>query len=373
MKRFLILTLGLLLGVSFQSHAATQTAQARIFCLSLRFQQATDGTGFTTLDLSSAGNFDAPNGELAPTFNNPNESFSFFRLYDTLFDEVLQEGEIDLTLPSLVDGNGNGFPDFFEVSQGVSNAGSSGTYASVVDSGTVRATWNRAAGSKDGTCVLRLTSGMFGMLGDFTHAFELLEYSGAVSYTPAATNVSTVLTLSQSGDPQNQLAGPALFLKSATNRFNELELQPGAWTNSAGQTLSFTSDFFERDPSMPTNYVGLVEFDDGDLGTSDVDYWAWVLSIDDPNDSNGNGVPDFSDDVGSTNAQPPLLTLTRGSTDLSLTISGTVGRTHEVQQINLVGQTNWATIKSITLTTGSQIVSLPLPTNGASFWRVHAL
>src|SRR6266516_2890598 len=180
MKRFLILTLGVL--VAFHSHAGPQTAHARIFCLSLRFHKASDANGFSTLDLSSTGNLDAPNGELAPTFNNPDESFSFFRQYDTIFDEIVQEGEIDLTLPSQFDGNGNGYPDFFEVSQGIFNTGSSGTYTSPVDSGTVRATWNRAAGSKDGTCVLRLTSGMLGLLGDFTHAFELIEYSGALSY-----------------------------------------------------------------------------------------------------------------------------------------------------------------------------------------------
>ena len=68
-----------------------QTAQARLFCLSLRFHQASDANGFSTLDLSSTGNLDAPNGELAPTFNTPDESFSFFRLYDTIFDEIVQE------------------------------------------------------------------------------------------------------------------------------------------------------------------------------------------------------------------------------------------------------------------------------------------
>src|SRR5207249_6342171 len=154
-----------------------------------------------------------------------------------------------------------------------------------------------------------------------------------------------------------QLTGSILFLKSATNRFNELELQPGVWTNSAAQRLSYTNDVLERRSTVATNYFAFVDFHDGDPSTPDPDYQTWILSIDDPNDANGNGVPDFSDDVGSTNAQPPSLTLTRGTTDLSLSISGTVGRTHEVQQINSLGQTNWATIKSITLTSGSQTVS----------------
>ena len=149
MKRLLILGIGLavLLSASLVSHAA-QTAQARIFCLSLRLQQGVyHGFDDVTLDLSTIS-LDTPNGELAPSFDNP-DHFSGFRLYDTLFDEVVEEGEIDLDTPAFADANGNGFDDFFEVSQGVSGA-SAGAYSSAVDSGPVQATWSRAAGSKAG-------------------------------------------------------------------------------------------------------------------------------------------------------------------------------------------------------------------------------
>ena len=166
------------------------------------------------------------------------------------------------------------------------------------------------------------------------------------------------------------MSGAFLFIKSGTNRFNELELQPGVWSNAAG-ALTYTNDTFRRDETVLTNYYGYVEFDDGDLSTPDADYLIWFLSIDDSNDSNGNGIPDFSDDIGSANARPPLLTLTRGSTALSLSISGTLGRTHEVQQTTSLDLTNWTIVSSVTLTNDPQSVSLPLPTGATSFWRVR--
>src|SRR5438093_779733 len=228
-----------------------ETAQARLFCLSVRFQQGTFSSGFgdVTLDLSTIG-LGAPNGELAPTFSQP-DHVSEFHLFNTTIEDTIEDGILNLNVPAFTDSNTNGFPDFFEVSQAISGV-STGLYSSSpVDSGTIRATWNRSAGSKDGTCLLSLTSKTFGPLGDFTHTFELLEYAGTLNYTPTATNVSGTLDLTKSGDSSSKLPGPFSFLKSATNRFNALDLQPGVWTNSAGQSLSYTNDFFQRDPSMP--------------------------------------------------------------------------------------------------------------------------
>ncbi|PYK96255.1 MAG: hypothetical protein DME19_20340 [Verrucomicrobia bacterium] len=214
-----------------------------------------------------------------------------------------------------------------------------------------------------------------GPLGDFTHPFEVLEYTGPLNYTPGASNVTGAVNLTQTGDPSSQLTGPIQFRKLPTNRFDELLLQHSVWTNASSQTIHIGNDIdsFLRDLTLKTNYYGFVDFDDGDPNTPDADYGSWVLSIDDSNDSNGNGIPDFSDDVSSTGARPPSLTLTPGGANLSLSISGTVGRTHEVQQITSLSQTNWATVSSVTLTNDPQSVSLSSPTNVTSFWRVRVM
>src|SRR5207247_11171152 len=123
MKRFLIFGMVVSFSVAFNSRAA-QTAQARIYCQSLRFQQGVYHglAGDTTLDLSTINqnNLGDPafpkNGELAPTFSDP-DHFSGFVLYDTLLDDVVLVGEIDLNTAIFADVNGNGFEDFLDVTE----------------------------------------------------------------------------------------------------------------------------------------------------------------------------------------------------------------------------------------------------------------
>src|SRR2546430_1539600 len=133
MKRFLILVIGVLLCVSHPAQAA-QTAQARLFCLSVRFHQAMSSDGEFTLDLTTIDPSVAINGELAPSFGTPTH-LSLFHEYDTIFDEAM-DGFIEFDVPMSADVNHNGFADFFEVGQSVS-ATTTGNYdASPVDSGT---------------------------------------------------------------------------------------------------------------------------------------------------------------------------------------------------------------------------------------------
>ncbi|MEO8428308.1 MAG: hypothetical protein ABI651_14455 [Verrucomicrobiota bacterium] len=350
-----------------------EVAQARIFCLSLRFQTATTklfGQSYT-LDLAT-GSTTSPNGELAPLDLEQSVHGSGFILRDPILATDIT-GSISFDRPPYADENTNGFADFFEVSQHVSTTTTQGTFQVDGDfeEGTVKATWKRDAGSRTGTCTLHLEGSTFGALPDFTHTFELLEYTGTFNYTPGSTNVTGAINLAQSDNPTNTLVGALEFIKVETNRFNEFTLQIGAWTNAAMQMLSFTNSYFQRDLDLNTNYFGLVIFDDGEPTTPEADYRLWILSIDDSNDANGNGIPDFSDDPAGTPARPPLLKLEKAAANLLLSISGEIGKVHEVQEITSLIQTNWTTTLSLTLTNDLQVVQLPLPTNSASFWRVR--
>jgi len=137
---------------------------------------------------------------------------------------------------------------------------------------------------------------VWGLLGDTPCPFELLDYTGPLSYTPGSNSVSAFVSLAQTGDTNNTMEGPIVFDKSPSDRFNELTNEPGVWTNAASQTLSFDGELFTRVPRWPTNYAGYVFFADGDPSTPSPDYELWVLSINDTNDANANGIPDFSDD-----------------------------------------------------------------------------
>ena len=60
------------------------TARARLYCLSLRFQEGSSSDGNFKLDLSSLDPSTTINGELAPDFDpsSPYSHFSFFKMED---------------------------------------------------------------------------------------------------------------------------------------------------------------------------------------------------------------------------------------------------------------------------------------------------
>jgi hypothetical protein len=328
----------------------------------------------STVNLDSLGDPASPkNGELAPTFSDP-DHFSGFVLYDTLFEDVILVGALELNTPDFTDVNDNGFDDFFEVSEAGSGT-STGTYSSFAGTGQLRATWSRAAGSKDGTYTIEFGSGQTS-LGTYRGAFEILEYTGPLSYTADSNKVSGAVNLIQTGAADNLLAGPIEFTKVSSNRFNELTLRHEVWTNASSQTFNISNDVpsFLRDLSLKTNYFGFVEFDDGDPNTAEPDYSIWLMSIDDVNDSNGNGIPDFSDDPGPVVDRLPLLSLSLSSTNLLLSIRPGIGNVYEIQRIDSLSQANWTVVLSqLTVTNDPQTVVLPLPTNAASYWRARSL
>jgi hypothetical protein len=347
---------------------AAETANARIWCFSLRFQQGTDASGFDTLDFTTISS--GINGELEPYRGVM--YVTTFVLDDSTSLGLMINGTMYLNLPPVADANGDGFNDFFESALGISGT-SAGTYTTFLGNGTVNASWSRPLGSKDGTCVLHLVDNMFGDLGFYTHQFELIEYSGPLVYQPGTNGVSGNVNLVKTGDSTSQLGGPIQFIKVLTNRFNQLVLQPGTWTNNAAQTLSYTNNLFERVQPWTTNYYGLVQFADGDPNTGEPDYLIWGLSIDDPNDANHNGIPDFSDDPPVVPPPlPPGLALTLTSSNVLISISGDIGHVHDIQQTFALPSTNWQTVASLTLTNNQAAVPVALPSAQAAFWRAVA-
>jgi len=371
MKQLLILALTSLISLAPDSLNAALSADARLYSVSVRFYQGADTFDYFTLNFStlSAGN----NGELRPGFFQDTgfTHSSYLIVTDFIDDEM--SGGIALDVPQSEDANLNGFPDFFESSQAVSGKTTSGFYdLSAFGSGEVVATWNRSAGSRFGTCTMTFKALAFGSDDTFTCTFEILEYTGPLVYTSGASSISGTLHLEQTGSPETTLDGLLSFAKSPENPFNELTLSAGTLTNAALQTLSFFDDDYFRDPTWPTNYYGYLEFSDGDPNTGEDDYWLWVLSIDDANDSDSDGIPDFSDEPVIALPRPPLLSLQLTATNLQLTIHGDVGRTHQIQEIDSLASIVWQDRISLTLTNDPQVIELPLPETGPKFWRVLA-
>jgi hypothetical protein len=268
-------------------------------------------------------------------------------------------------LPPYFDVNDNGFDDFYEASLRVSGS-STGTFDTPVSAGTVTAAWSRPAGSKNGTCLLKMVDNTYGALGDFNHTFELLEFTGPVYYTPAPTNMTARTAFEQTGDTTNKFGGPWLLTKESTNRFNMIHVAAGTWTNTANGPLSFPSTTFYRDVEWPTNYYGYFDLEDGYPTTPAPDYNYWTISIDDLNDSNSNGIPDFTDDP--IVVARPQLTLQLGVNEVLLSISGTSGRTNEIQQSSTLAPGSWQVVRTLLVTNDPQVVSFPL-TEQNTYWR----
>jgi hypothetical protein len=360
--------LGVFLALAPWAGTAAESARAVLWSDSMRFLRGYDQDGLRTLDLTTLGS--GINGELTLDifFDSGHSHATYLEVEDFTFGMKLQ-GAMALDVSDERDVDQNGLVDFYETAQAVENQVTTGRFTlDAYGNGTLTATWNRAAGSKDGTCVLRFKLNAFQTLV-FSHGFEIFEFKGKVDYAPGQTNVTGQVSLQQEGNPDSRIEGPIQFLKTPSDPANELDLMAGGWTNSVGQTLTYLDEAFQR--VMGTNYFGYITYEDGDPGTAEQDYFLWNLLITDPNDRDHDAVPDFSDDPPSSNPRKPTLTLARGNGSLQLTIAGEVGRLHEIQQATHVAATNWVAVSSVTLTNDPQVVSLPVPSLTPAFYRVQ--
>ncbi|HWW01430.1 MAG TPA: hypothetical protein VNZ64_17165 [Candidatus Acidoferrum sp.] len=364
---------------------AAETAQARMYCLSFKVYQAPNGFGDYMKINSTASDPGAwevspsqtPDSEI--TLPGVNSYGSGFWFWDNTYQYYTDFGTLYLNPPDFTDLNTNKFPDFFEVALGVSGATSTGSYTYHDSnpnfygdySGNIFATWNRTAGSKTGTVSMQIVDTVNGNYWDtMIGVFEILEYKGTLSYTPSAASVSGTLNLTQTGSNAT-FTGSAQWVKSATNRFNSLIIQPGILTDASAQANYFTNRYFFRDANWPTNYAGYVQFDnDGDIGTF-YPYAVWVLSINDTNDANHNGIPDFSDDAAVAPPRQPLLGLAATPTNFLLSVSGDINHVVKIQQRPNLAAGSWADVTSFTLTNPTVVVPLT-PSGAITFWRVQA-
>jgi len=102
--------------------------------------------------------------------------------------------------------------------------------------------------------------------------------------------------------------------------------------------------------------------------------WAsthWILSLDDAHDADQDGIPDFSDSPVSTQPQPPRLALSVTPAEVRLSISGTPGVSHEVQEASSLSLRDWTTVRTLTLASDPEVVTLPVPAGRERFWRVR--
>ena len=370
MKRFFFgfgLNVALVFVASQSCMAGTAQAQLANNSIHIYAGPCSCGFGLTwKIHFSTFYTEDPPyaNGEVAPLpLPATHTLWSYLILEDPSLYASGTYAELDLPT---TDSDANGILDFLEVNKAVSIS-TSGTYATIFNPGYGLLTlqWSRAEGSPSGTLLLFMDDPALGQMGPFTHTFELVEqYSGTLTYHPGSTNVTGTMVLVKTSQAPSPLSGSVTFLKSDTNRFDLLTLSSGDWSNQT-EVFSFGECQLRRDAAHPMAYSGTLQNPGGAFS-------SWTLSIVDTNDANGNGIPDFSDDLTNPTPRRPILLLSCTPTNLLLRVSGDVGRIHAIEQASSLNSTNWQTIQTFTLTNDPQLRTLSLPETTPTFWRVRA-
>jgi hypothetical protein len=344
----------------------------RLFFLSIRVEPGvSEELGLErTLEFSTT-DFAAPNHELFTTLQDDYTHASFFRLNGPEFTEPLL-GEIIVNAPEGLDDNTNGIPDFYEVSAEIPATPATGLWDSEVAGGEARLVWQRSADQHRGTVKIQLTSDEFGTLPEFTHAFEIIEYGATFEYERRNEQAIGLLQARRAGRDTATLTGPFVTTREPTNRLDQFLIGESDLINEAGQIVRVSIGDVERDADYRMDYFGAVAFWDGDPATPAVDYELYFIGFDDPNDSDEDGIPDLTDDLGPPPA-PPSLEIARDAAGFRLTLRGEVGTTYTLQRSSAAEPEAdlWVDEQQVTLTTTNEVLILPAATAPARYWRLR--
>jgi hypothetical protein len=370
--------------------AATNTARVQLFCTSVRLEQGQAelfGQVIFEMEFSSSFNWSNPNGEFFNLFSRfaPTHESGLYLTDPTLPGSPGIEGLITVGAPEDLDADEDGVPDFYQVERGVNAQLGGGSFTLLnptapeqpFDSGSVIAQWVRSSGQHRGVCTLTLDgTSIITEPMEFVHPFEVLEYRGTYSYVP--TNEPTVngdVELTQTGHPARRLRGPMPVEKPESDPLNALVILTSSWAHAQGEVTPMIGGYLDLDSRYELEYFGYMMLEDGDLLTpNETDYETYAIGIDDPNDYDGDGVPDLNDPPP---ILAPVLTMTRSPIAglLVLRVTGTIGQSLDVQFSPTFLPSVWTSVLSepILLVEDSYSLELLAPSPSSGFYRTLLL
>jgi hypothetical protein len=261
----------------------------------------------------------------------------------------IEDGYFTASLPT-TDADGNDVPDFLQLENSVSFSFPV-TQTRVRPSrasGNATFTFNRSAGQ-----VLGTYSGPGG-----SGTWSIAHIGGTGTYTRGAQNPLNLSLASASFT--GVVTTSTGNTTSTVNSPNQVTLAPFVITSSAGLVTSGNTVALTRSGKI---YRGSVAIVDGLSSTAWADFTQWIMEATDNNDSNGNGVPDWSD---TPNA--PVLKL--GYTTNSQTITITGQPSHKYTTYYSTDLKNWQLVANLNIVTGTNKVSFNhATTDGSGFYR----
>lgn len=341
--RFRATSFLLTLFTAFSANAAGKDAVFKGYCLSVNLSKGTASvrgislaTYFTTYDGTAAiplydpfGNLMIVSNELSPNLAVPGNYRTDYLLF--VGGQIDSTGTASANFPT-TDNDSNAVPDFLQVERDGTAAFSGTVIREIPSSSPVIAMTGqitRGAGNTSGTYVANIQDPQAGLI-QYRGSSFLLNATGKLSYERTVNSATISATVSNEDGTSTDYVGNATFTVTSQNI-----LDFSAMTFSGSNARIVQAKPFRLTRSGK-RYLGAVEFQDGGLSTTWRDYISWRLEITDPNDSDGNGVPDLSDTVSALpviNVPPTSLTITEGQpATFSVTATGAGTLTYQWQR-----------------------------------------
>lgn len=365
----LLLLAALFAPLLLPGRAASNTAQLSFHCQSVRLYPAsvkqlglTYRISFTTVDGEPNGELGIDDDPNSPTIHSTVILFEHPVLGDTLINKLF------LDPPDIGDADINRVDDFFQVDRAVNGVTTAGAFEDpffgLVE---VTATWSRAAGSTTGNCVMTLQ-------GDFVDAtfnvpFEVFQYRGPVTYGPGLGAPARV-DLTRQGAPGSLQGDWHLSLHSP----DELTFPADQWLDEGGHTFTFIpagNIEFYLTHIIRQFYHGLGGTFDGMPATpADEEYIVWEFNLFDPNDADGDRIPDLTDPPGPSSVAP-VVTVRIEDSFLKLRVTAEIGQTVIIERKPTLGTAEWSEVETTALSQTTQEFTLPLSGDDSDFYRAR--
>ena len=205
---------------------------------------------------------------------------------------VYEHGTVTLSMPTS-DSDSNGVPDWLQKNMSVNSNISGSSKLHYLSSGavsgdsTIRGTISRSAGLSSGNYSLTYTISGYGS-STASGVWYIGYYDGTIEYDGTTYSISA-RTLNPDGNTVTA-TGSSEFSISDENTLNIGVIN----LDVDGDTIQLQAGSLNRSGSK---YAGFAKAIDGNANTSWADYIDWYIEISDPNDSDNDNIPDFTDPV----------------------------------------------------------------------------